>query len=160
MGRRNIRSEEPFMKWRVTFLLTAALLVGGRAAAQDEYPFDVKDRDALIRLKDGSKTMRETANADEAIKRGARWAVLRLTDKSGHLSMNRLVKEASDFVVDVQERGNKRLTDGQTEYIQTFGKAVLGNLRTLLIGTKEKPANFDPSNLIVRINAARILALL
>ena len=144
-------------------LLAAGWLAAGTAAAQDEYPFDVKDRNNVTPIRDGTKSFKDTAGAQESVNKAARWAVLRITDPvnrgqkvgaSAPVPMSVLFGDASNLMVNPAQLAPKPLTEGQKDYVQALGKAAVGHLRTVL-GTKDKPSPFE---LIVRVNAARILA--
>jgi hypothetical protein len=147
-------------------LLSAGLFAAGKAAAQSEYPFDPKESIRLANVRAGTLALRDDPAIPETITKGARWAVMRLTDpvnigtKAGNATpMNKLVSDAAQLVLEVPAPP-KRLSESQLEYIQSFGKAAIGHLRTVL-GSKDKPSQFAGNTyLVVRVNAARILSAL
>ena len=143
-------------------LLTAGALTAGTAAAQED-EFKVNDRNRLTALRDGKASFKDGQAANEdAVAKGAKWAATRITDpvnrgmKQGNaIPMSTLVMDAATLMVDPNGPQKGTLTEGQKDYIQAFGKAVVGHLRPIF-GTKDKPSPYQ--DMIVRINAARILA--
>src|SRR5215468_863870 len=118
-------------------LLSAGLFTAGKAAAQNEYPFEPGESIRLAKVRDGALTVREDPAIPEIINKGARWAVMRLTDpvnigtKAGNATaMNKLVSDAAQLVLAVPPPP-KRLNESQQEYIRAFGKAAVGHLRSV-----------------------------
>jgi hypothetical protein len=158
------------MKRRVWLglLLAAGWFVAGKAVAQDDYPFPVEERNRLAPIRGGDKPFKDGSMAanQEAVNHAAKWAVMRITDpvnrneKTGSpVPMNKLVTDAAALMIDM-EKIIKQPTEGQRDYIQALGKAMLVHLRPIL-GSKDKPSSFPAlKGLIVRVNAARILSFL
>lgn len=146
-----------------------ALLAGccATASAQGKLTLSPDESNRFLAIKAGERRVREDRGEEEknraAIRRKAQVEVNLMIDaaetaqgSSDAKMISAMVRRLSEVIVDPVKVSREKLTEGQRDMIEVFGKEMVEQLKAH-IGTADKPSGDD---ILIKINAARQLSIL
>ncbi|HLW67225.1 MAG TPA: hypothetical protein VKS79_18065 [Gemmataceae bacterium] len=160
--------------WALVAVVSVVALAVSTARAEEEFPLDLQNR--VKDLRDGIRMSVKDGNAaqhQKDMQKAAHASIMRLTDeinrdlKSGAgrkpTPMSQIVQEANSLIPAMpilEKQSNdvqRQVYERKKDYIQAYGQYVANVLHDEILLPKDKPIKYE---LLVRVNAARILARL